>query len=69
MADKTEDAIMAKLKITLLRGKSGRTKRQIANLTSLGLHRPNETVVVEVNPVSRGMLEKVLHLVRFEESK
>ena len=58
---------MAKLKITQIKSKSGATKRQIANLASLGIHRMHHTVEVELTPVTKGMVEKVLHLVKVEE--
>ena len=58
---------MAKLRITQIKSKSGATKRQIANLESLGIHKMHQTVEVEVNPVTKGMVEKVLHLVKVEE--
>lgn len=58
---------MAKIKITQIKSKNGATKRQIANLQSLGIHRLHQTVEVELNPVSKGMVEKVLHLVKVEE--
>ena len=58
---------MAKLKITQVRSKNGETKRQIANLRTLGIHRMHETVVVEDTPITRGMVEKVHHLVKVEE--
>lgn len=38
---------MAKLKITQVRSKNGCTKRQIANLTTLGIRRMHQTVEVE----------------------
>ena len=57
---------MAKLKITQVRSKNGETKRQIANLRTLGIHRMHETVEVEDTPVTRGMLAKVQHLVTCE---
>ena len=64
---------MAKIKITQIKSKNGATKRQIANLQSLGIHRMHQTVEVELevelNPVTKGMLEKVLHLVTVEETK
>ena len=60
---------MAKLKVTQVVSKNGATKRQIANLQSPGIHRLHQTVEVEDNPVSRGMIEKVSHLVVVEESK
>lgn len=58
---------MAKLKITQTKSRNGASKRQIANLQSLGIHRLHQTVEVELTPVTKGMLEKVLHLVKVEE--
>ena len=60
---------MAKVKITQTKSRSGATKRQIANLASLGIHRLHQTVEVELTPVTKEMLEKVLHLVTVEEVK
>ena len=58
---------MAKLKITQVKSKSGATQRQIANLESLGIRRLHQTVEVELTPVTKGMVEKVRHLVIVEE--
>ena len=58
---------MAKVKITQVKSKNGATKRQIANLVSLGIHRLHQTVEVELTPVTKGMVEKVRHLVIVEE--
>ena len=58
---------MAKVKITQIKSKNGATKRQIANLQSLGIHRLHQTVEVELTPVTKGMIEKVRHLVIVEE--
>ena len=60
---------MAKVKITQIKSRSGATKRQIANLASLGIHRIHQSVEVELTPVSKGMIEKVQHLVTVEEVK
>jgi len=57
---------MAKVKVTQIKSKNGATKRQIANLQSLGLRKLNQTVEVELNAVSAGMIEKVQHLVKVE---
>ena len=57
---------MAKLKITQVHSKNGETKRQIANLKTLGIRRMHQTVEVEDTPITRGMLEKVQHLVTYE---
>ncbi len=58
---------MAKVKITQIRSKNGATKRQIANLEALGLRKMHQTVEVELTPVTKGMIEKVHHLVKVEE--
>jgi large subunit ribosomal protein L30 len=58
---------MAKLRITQVKSKNGATKRQIANLESLGIHKLHQTVEIEKTPVSLGMVQKVLHLVTVEE--
>ena len=58
---------MAKLKITQVKSKNGATKRQIANLESLGIRKMHQTVEVELTPVTKGMVEKVRHLVNVEE--
>jgi large subunit ribosomal protein L30 len=58
---------MAKLKITQTKSKNGATKRQIATLTSLGWRRIHQTVEREVDDVTKGMIEKVRHLVTIEE--
>ena len=57
---------MAKVKLTQIKSKSGATKRQIANLTSLGIHRMHQSVIVELTPVTEGMIERVAHLVTVE---
>ena len=58
---------MAKVKITQVKSKNGSTKRQRANLESLGLHRMHQSVEIELTPVTNGMIQKVLHLVKVEE--
>ena len=58
---------MAKVKITQVKSKNGATQRQIAHLVSLGIHRLHQTVEVELTPVTKGMIEKVRHLVVVEE--
>ena len=60
---------MTKVKVTQIKSKSGATKRQIANLVSLGIHRLHQSVEVEMTPVTKGMIDKVLHLVKVEEVK
>ena len=57
---------MAKVKLTQIKSKSGATKRQIANLVSLGIRRMHQSVIVELTPVTEGMIERVAHLVSVE---
>ena len=58
---------MAKVKITQVKSKNGATERQIANLVSLGIHKLHQPVEVELTPITKGMIEKVRHLVIVEE--
>ena len=58
---------MSKVKITQIKSKNGASKKQIATLASLGIRRINHSVEVELNPVSKGMIDKILHLVKVEE--
>ena len=57
---------MAKVKLTQIKSRSGATKRQIANLASLGIHRMHQSVEVELNPVTEGMIERIRHMVTIE---
>ncbi len=56
------------LRITLVKSPIGYDKRQKGTLRALGLRRMHQTVEHEDNPVIRGMVAKVRHLVRVEES-
>ena len=58
---------MAKLRITQVVSKNGETKRQIANLRTLGIRRMHQTVEVEKTPVTMGQVAKIAHLVKVEE--
>jgi large subunit ribosomal protein L30 len=60
---------MTKIRITQVRSRIGSTKRQKNTLDALGLTRINRTVEKESSPQIRGMISKVLHLVRVEELK
>jgi large subunit ribosomal protein L30 len=54
------------LKVTLTGSPIGKTERQRQTLRGLGLTRVGKTVVVRDNPPTRGMIDKVAHLVRVE---
>jgi large subunit ribosomal protein L30 len=60
---------MEKIKVTQTRSRIGSTKRQKRTLDALGLTRMNKTVELEGNPQILGMVSKVKHLVKVEESK
>jgi len=57
----------AKLKVTLVRSKIGRPEKQRRILQSLGLRKLNATKIVTATPQIRGMIVKVLHLLKVEE--
>jgi large subunit ribosomal protein L30 len=54
------------LKVTLTSSPIGQNERQRRTLRGLGLTRIGKTVVVRDNPPTRGMIEKVAHLIRVE---
>jgi len=56
-----------KLRITLVRSPIGYSQRQKGTVRALGLRRLNQSVVQADNPVIRGMVFKVNHLVEVEE--
>ena len=59
---------MTKLKITQVKSKNGSTKRQIANLRTLGIRKMHQTVEVEKTPVTEGRLAQIRHLLDVEET-
>lgn len=58
--------IMAQLKVTLDRSLNGRTMPQRESAKGLGLRKREQTVIVEDTPASRGMINKISHLVSVE---
>jgi large subunit ribosomal protein L30 len=56
------------LKVTQVRSQIGETERHRGTLRALGLGRIGKTVEVQESPAAAGMLRKVAHLVRVEES-
>ena len=59
---------MAKLKLTLTKSVIGYTKDQQLTVRALGLRKIGTTSVQEDNPVIRGMIHKVEHLVKVEKA-
>jgi large subunit ribosomal protein L30 len=60
-------ADVKKIKITLMRSPIGYPAPQKATVRALGFHRLHQTVEHEDTPVVRGMLAKVIHMIRIEE--
>lgn len=61
---------MAKvLKIKKIRSEIGRPEKQRKILKGMGLNKLNSTVTLVDTPQIRGMINKVIHLVSFEESE
>ena len=58
---------MAKLKITWMKSGIGRPQYQRRIIRSLGLRRLNQSVVHSDSPTIRGMVQKVIHLLKVEE--
>lgn len=58
---------MAQLKITLVRSVAGTLPAQRRTVKVLGLGKINSSVIREDNPVTRGMVRTVEHLVKVEE--
>jgi len=56
-----------KLAVTLKRSLIGRTKSQRDTVKALGLRKLHQTVEHDDNPVIRGMVNKVSHLVEVKE--
>ena len=55
------------LEVTLVRSMHGRLKSHKACVTGLGLKRIRQTVQVEDTPEVRGMINKVIYLLKVEE--
>ena len=55
------------LRVTLVRSPIGYRKDQKATVRALGLHHLHQTVEHKDSPALRGMLTKVIHLLKIEE--
>jgi large subunit ribosomal protein L30 len=60
---------MKKIKITLIKSGIDRPDRQKLTLQALGLNKLHRTKEFEATPQILGMIRKVDHLVKVEESK
>jgi large subunit ribosomal protein L30 len=59
---------MAKLRLTQVRSQIGQSQRHCGTLRALGLGKIGRTAEQDDTPVIAGMLRKVRHLVKVEES-
>ena len=60
---------MKKIKITLVKSPIDRPERQKLTLKALGLNKTNSSREVEATPQVLGMIRKVEHMVKVEDSK
>lgn len=58
---------MAQLTVTYRKSAIGYNQHQKDTIRKLGLRRLNQKVVIEDNPSTRGMINKVQHLVDVQE--
>lgn len=58
---------MTKVKVTQIKSGIDQSLRQKRTLEALGLKKMNSSVEVEATPQIKGMIVKVLHLVKVEE--
>ncbi len=60
---------MSKIKVTLVKSTIGCLENQKANVKALGLNKVGASKIHDDNPVIRGMIFKVSHMVKVEEVK
>ena len=58
----------SKLKVTQIRSLISQNSRNRAVVKGLGLTRIGKSVIVDNTPAFRGMIKKVIHLVKVEEA-
>jgi len=59
---------VSRLKVTQTKSTICQCSRNRAVIHGLGLRRPGQSVIVENSPSFRGMIKKVIHLVKVEEA-
>ena len=58
---------MAKVKLTLVKSLIGRKKEHIATVNALGLRKIRKDVEHEETPQIKGMINKVIYLIKVEQ--
>jgi large subunit ribosomal protein L30 len=66
MTSKKERKAGSTLRVTQVKSEIGYDQRQRKTLLGLGLRRLRQTVEVPDTPATRGMIDKVRHLIRVE---
>ncbi len=64
MAKKTETKTV---RVTLVKSPIGYPEPQKRTVKALGLRRVNHTIEHDDSPIVRGMLKKIIHLIRIDE--
>jgi len=59
--------VSGRIKVTQVKSEIGYDRKQRATLRGLGLRRMNQVVELEDSPAIRGMIGKILHLLKVEE--
>jgi large subunit ribosomal protein L30 len=62
-----KESVGPTIRVTLVRSPIGYTKDQRATANALGLRHMHQTVEHTDNPALRGMIQKIIHLVKVEE--
>ena len=57
---------MAKVKITLVKGRSKRSPAQRATLVALGFRKTHHSIEKELNPAIQGQIDAVKHMLKIE---
>ena len=60
---------MAKIRVTQVKSKIGRSERQKRTIVALGLKKINHSVEHDATPQVLGMVKQVAHLLKIEEVK
>jgi large subunit ribosomal protein L30 len=67
VSSQSNNRVMSKIRITLVKSPIDRPERQKLTLEALGLNKTNASKEVEATPSILGMVRKVNHLVKVEE--
>ena len=61
------DKTKSKIKVKLVKGLPGTTKKVQANVRGLGLRKIGQTSELENTPSVRGMIKKIIHMLEVQE--